>query len=275
MMSAIVLGEKRRKGSVYLATNLVNNKVYVGITTRPLKTRISEHLYDSDVAKGHHTTYFHYAMAKYGIKNFKFEILEEIEHTSIEAMREILCALERKYIIEYKSNDKRFGYNLTDGGDGISGYKMSLGQREKLSSIHKGKILSDEHRAKISAFMSSDKNPNRGRKLSEETKGKISKANKGKRSGLENPMYGKKRPDLSERNKKKAKQVCQIDLQTGALIKIWNSLREIERETGFNRACINACCVNQVKQSHGYKWSFSMDKTTKKNKIGRKKEIRG
>lgn len=38
---------KRYKGIVYLATNIENDKKYVGITTREFAKRINEHKYDS------------------------------------------------------------------------------------------------------------------------------------------------------------------------------------------------------------------------------------
>lgn len=259
MTSVSVSGEKQRKGLVYLATNLVNGKVYVGITTRQLSARIGEHIYDSFTENGHSPTYFHKAMAKYGIENFKFTVLEEVERTSFDDMREQLYALEQKYISEYQSNNKNVGYNLTDGGDGITGYRMTLEQRQKIGDIHRGKKLSDEHKARIKAFMNSDKNPNIGRKCSEETKIKISEAKKGKYNGTQNPMYGKSRLDVAERNKASAIKICQYDLTTGELIKVWSSSREIQRETGYNRSCIIDCCTHKTKQSHGYRWEYYSD----------------
>lgn len=256
MKNVSASGANPKKGIVYLATNLVNGKVYVGITTRALHLRINEHRYDSDNDKAHSPTYFHNALAKYGLDQFQFDVLEEIEYTTLEEMREVLYTLEKKYISQYRSNDKRFGYNLTLGGDGITGYHMSLEQRQKISAIHKGKHLSEEHKARIRAFMSSDKNPNIGRKLSEETKAKLSALFMGRYAGARNPMYGKKRPDLSERNKKGSKRVCQCDLATGEVIKVWDSFHEIARATGYNRSCIKDCCNHRTKQSHGYKWEF-------------------
>lgn len=40
--------------------------------------------------------------------------------------------------------------NLTDGGEGVSGYKMSPEILKKMSEFQKGKILSEEHKKKIS-----------------------------------------------------------------------------------------------------------------------------
>jgi len=259
MTSANGFGEKQRKGLVYLATNLVNGKVYVGITTRQLSSRIGEHIYDSTVGNSHSPTYFHKAMAKYGIENFKFTVLEEVEQTSFEGMRERLYALEQKYISEYHSNNKNIGYNLTYGGDGITGYRMTPEQRKKIGDAHRGKELSDEHKARIKAFMNSDKNPNIGRVHSEEAKEKMSKAKKGKYVGAQNPMYGKSRPDLAERNKASAIKIGQYDLKTGELLRVWGSSREIQKETGYNRSCIVTCCTHKAKQSHGYRWEYYSD----------------
>ena len=64
MKNVSASGANPKKGIVYLATNLVNGKVYVGITTRALHLRINEHRYDSDNDKAHSPTYFHNALAK-------------------------------------------------------------------------------------------------------------------------------------------------------------------------------------------------------------------
>ena len=48
--------------------------------------------------------------------------------------------------------------------------------------------------------MSGNDNPRKGKHLSNETRKKISNSHKGLLSGEKNPMYGKKRPDLSRRN---------------------------------------------------------------------------
>lgn len=71
--------------------------------------------------------------------------------------------------------------NLTDGGEGASGFKSSNEKKLKISKALlgvekpslRGVPLSDEHKAKISAS-------NKGRVVSEETRKKISDAQKGK-----------------------------------------------------------------------------------------------
>ena len=83
-------------------------------------------------------------------------------------------ALERRYIKWYGRKDIGTGIlnNKTDGGEGVSGYKLSNPRspeyRSKISAAHKGKTLTVEHRNQLSIA-------NIGKKQTEETKEKISK----------------------------------------------------------------------------------------------------
>lgn len=247
---------KKYKGIVYLSTNIVNNKKYVGITTRGFSKRINEHKYDSLHRENSTKSYFHKAINKYGFENFMFEIIKEIENDNQDNLYNELGLLEKYYINYYSTFDKNKGYNLTLGGEGVSGFVMSQKQKDIISKTHKGKKLSDEHRKIISEFMSSDENPRKGIPMKEETKRKISESHKGLLKGEKNPMYGKKREDLSKRNTESGYTILQIDPETNKVIKTWKSLREITRETGWNRSCILDCCNNKCKLSHGFKWEY-------------------
>lgn len=70
--------------------------------------------------------------------------------------------------------------NLTDGGDGWpAGYKHTAASREKMSRVQSGRKVSAEARANLSRATSGVLHWNFGRHLSEETKKRISIANKG------------------------------------------------------------------------------------------------
>ena len=71
-------------------------------------------------------------------------------------------------------------HNLTDGGDGASGYVFSEETKRKLSEAKKGKKHSEETRRKQSERMKGENNLNYGKSPSEETRRKRSEANKGK-----------------------------------------------------------------------------------------------
>jgi group I intron endonuclease len=97
---------------VYLATNLINGKKYVGYTTKTLQERINVHVYKSKCKSNKHYFYlFKQALRKYSIDNFKWEVLEEF------STKEECCKGEIFYISKYNTISPN-GYNLTEGGNG-------------------------------------------------------------------------------------------------------------------------------------------------------------
>lgn len=113
---------------VYKITNLINGKIYIG-KTNDIKRRWKEHLKSSKLSQYP----IYRAIRKYGSSNFLIEKLEEFE-TENEAL-----LAESKFISQYNSNLKEIGYNLTLGGEGISGYVFSEESRNKISEALKGK----------------------------------------------------------------------------------------------------------------------------------------
>ena len=91
---------------IYKIINNVNQKIYIGKTTRTIEERFKEHCKDykkRDLEKRP----LYRAMKKYGIENFSIELVEETDNPE-----------EReKYWIEYYGSFKN-GYNATIGGDG-------------------------------------------------------------------------------------------------------------------------------------------------------------
>ena len=113
----------------YKITNLVNGKVYIGKTNRPHERWI-EH---QNCVKKYP---LYNAIRKYGRDNFSFEII------AISEIESEINKSEPLYIKQYRSNINRygrsFGYNLTDGGEGISGWKHSTATLQRMSEVHKG-----------------------------------------------------------------------------------------------------------------------------------------
>jgi len=93
-------------GIIYKATNIINNKSYVGKTIRTLEKRINEH------KKANYKTYFCRAIDKYGVENFKWEILKE----NVE--RKMLGIMETFMIMVHHTYRSEGGYNCTWGGEG-------------------------------------------------------------------------------------------------------------------------------------------------------------
>lgn len=108
--------------TIYLATCLVNYKVYVGQTNTFLSKRRWAHVNRKD-----YDDFFHRALRKYGEHNFIWEILGKAE-TKEEANN-----LERIWIVLLRSKDREYGYNLTAGGDGSIGHRHSEETKRKRS----------------------------------------------------------------------------------------------------------------------------------------------
>lgn len=98
---------------IYKITNLVNNKVYIGKSTQ-IEKRKYQHFYDAFYDNPSNRNYnmtVHKAIRKYGKKNFNFEI---IEFCDINQLNE-----REQYWIKYY-NSKCYGYNDSDGGEGVA-----------------------------------------------------------------------------------------------------------------------------------------------------------
>lgn len=89
---------------VYKHTNLVNFKVYIGITKQDPRQRWRK-------GEGYKGSYFYKAIQKYGWDNFEHEILFE------GLTKEEACLKEIELIKMYNSTNRKQGYNITKGGE--------------------------------------------------------------------------------------------------------------------------------------------------------------
>ena len=65
-------------GYIYKITNQINQKVYIGLTSRSIEQRWQEHLRSVETLKEKRPLYR--AIAKYGKDNFTIEQIEEVEN---------------------------------------------------------------------------------------------------------------------------------------------------------------------------------------------------
>ena len=144
---------------IYKITNKVNGKCYIG-QSQDIATRFREHKYLLRQNK-YGNRKIQNAWNKYGEENFIFEIIEEC---TIEELDE----KEMKYIKGYNSHYD--GYNNTDGGGGIRGWKHSEEFKEKMSLSNKTnpRIPTQEQIERLIEY-----NKTRNYRHSEETKEKM------------------------------------------------------------------------------------------------------
>lgn len=130
------------KGYIYKITNNINNKVYIGQTTRTVSIRYKNHLYNAQRGRREH---LYEAIRTYGGNNFSVETLAEA------FSKEKLDELEIYYIAFYESRNPQKGYNIAlGGGRGLLGYNHSLESKKKISEASKALIRTPEHCKKIS-----------------------------------------------------------------------------------------------------------------------------
>lgn len=90
--------------TIYLATNIINNKKYVGSTTRPLARRISEHKSHAfNENNPNYNTLISQAIRKYGFDSFTWRVIQHWDD------KKTLKDAEDLWIINCKAIQK--GYN--------------------------------------------------------------------------------------------------------------------------------------------------------------------
>lgn len=133
------------KFSIYRFKNILNGKVYIGQTIVPVRKRLIQHMTFSRPWTKCQKTYFHNALNKNGLINFKFDVIE------ICASQEELDIREKYWISYYKSNNKQYGYNIECGGkDGRKGTKLTEEHKDKLLKANLGKHRSDDTKLNLS-----------------------------------------------------------------------------------------------------------------------------
>lgn len=253
--------EEDKKWCVYKHTNILNKKVYIGITSQsPTKRWGRGSNYKNN-------PYFYRAIQKYGWDNFKHEILFN------NLCQDEACSKEKELIRLYNSTNKNNGYNITLGGEGTLGVshvawnkgltkkdnpKLAKGiisedTRRKLREANIGKHQTEETKQKL-------RDVRLGSKLTEETKEKISVA-------LKQSAYfkGKELPQITRQKAYEAniKKVFQYDM-SGKLINSFNSHIEaaqfLDNNGNIKRikticSCISDACLGNTRSAYGYFWS--------------------
>ena len=287
---------------IYLYTNKVNGKQYIGQTIREFRIRHQDHLRSN-------ITYFDRALSKHGVENFEWEIIYEASDAEELNEKEI-------YFIQKYNTLKPNGYNVTIGGNSFNGYRHSDETKNKISSgiksfykenpgIYAGKEnhnygikWSDEKKLKMSEIKNSfwdgndeakDKmsqikkrfykeNPELLEIMSKRTKEWMSK-NGATRKGIKHTEESKRKMSEAQKGKKMsdesrakisenhARKRKVINLDTG---EVFDTLQSASEYVGKSKSGISNTCRGAQESCGGYRWAYLDEHLNKSMKNTRK-----
>ena len=254
---------------VYVHTNKVNGKMYVGQTVHgdnPNKRWLNGNGYKK-------CPLFWKAICKYGWDNFEHEIVAS-NLTKNEADN-----FEKILIDKLCTRDRSLGYNLTDGGDGFTGEFTEEHRRHMSESRKKRPPFSEETKRKIGEAQKGEKHHMYGKHRSEETKKKIGDAQRGiplseevKRK-MSNAQQGhivteETKRKISESNSgvngPRAKSVMQYDLD-GTFICQWDFIKQAANALSIVPNNISYACNGKYKTAGGFIWRYTSETLTQQS----------
>jgi len=230
------------------------DRVYIGVTSNITKRKAA---YSGLDCKSQPLLFK--SIEKYGLSNLNFEIIDEFDGTLSEAKSKEMFWI-RTYMSNYCKYPEMRGMNLTDGGQGTLGYKVSDTQKEIISKRNKGYKHTEEAKNKISEAgkgnmwnIGKKRTPehieslikanignkyNLGRKQSQETKDKRATKLKGKDRGQE---YKNKLSNIL--TIKLGKKIEQYDINN-IFVKEYDSISIAVKELGVWRSIIKHSLKN-------------------------------
>lgn len=239
---------------IYLLTDRTNGLKYVGQTTRTLGKRMQAH-------RTAQRTYIDRAIKDHGWKNFTVEILDECSTPAELDEREIfwIATLGTKF---------PNGYNMTDGGEGCSGYKVSQQSRRRMSLAHNPRHIVCVETGRV--FDSADE----AAAWAGVTKSSIFRACNGiARSAGGYHWFYQETPELAKHEVKVVEQKNKRAVRCVETGQIFDSIKEAAAWAGVHPTVIIRVC-DKVKGKHtagGFHWEYVEEKAPKIPNVGRKK----
>ena len=258
------MADKKLK-TVYCITNLINNKKYIGSTIKDPNDRYKNHIYRAthQDAEGKYLYPLYCAMRKYGIENFKFEIIEQLD-----CSEEEIRLIEKKYIEQFNCVAPN-GYNQTTNtlhpiNDERVYEKIRKTKREKAKEVaeiddnsnilHTWRSIVDcaeetgLNEKKIAAVCRGERLTTGGRKFC----WIVDKV-------LEIHPYTRetyKGDNGTTQIQNTSRKVAKIDIETNEIIDTYDTIALAARENNCDSSGISKVCRNIRNKCGGFKWQY-------------------
>lgn len=172
--------------SIYLITNIINTKIYIGQSLHPIKRWQQHKLQANQQGLSYH---LYNSMNKYGIDNFSFKVID-FAFTQSQA-----DCIEFNLIEFYNTRNPQIGYNKKTGGQG----KHSVGHpwTDEQKNIHSDFMLNNPNDGQFTSERMLGNQINTGRKHTDEWKREMSEfmlnnPNSGSFKKGQKPLYTQK-----------------------------------------------------------------------------------
>jgi group I intron endonuclease len=266
---------KSFKRGIYAIRNNITQKFYVGMTHGSIYNRIRGHLYVAQHKQNNQFAIYK-TLRKHSLDSFDVAIVELVDESIS------LQEREQYYISLYDSFHN--GYNMTIGGEGWTGNLHTPETKSLISSKRKNvpcpEILKQKlHKPVLQLDIKTNEFINRFDSISDAQKathisniGMCCK-NKIKSAGgyvwrfenLEHLDTVNWSNESKKRNAKKwdsfrkrnEKSVCQLDIKTNEIIKIFPSAKIAHQETNIKN--IDLCARGGRKSAGGFHWKYNED----------------
>lgn len=258
---------------VYLVTNLLDNKRYVGQTRQKLEDRWDGHLKS---ARYHSQQYVHRAIRKHGVESFEVGIIEECEES-------VLDERERHWIGVLNTHvTNGEGYNETLGGQGVPGLRHTVANVDRNRRHHLHKTQGEETCRLKSESMKASPKVRRRRVVQSDTDGNVvaehascceAERALGKKGaatlvsrccrGKVMTAYGFRWRYVDDdnfhnvsRTTATVRRVAQLSLSDDVVLAEFVSIAQAMRHVGKNSPAIRLCCHGKLSSAHGFRWKF-------------------
>lgn len=231
-------------GLIYKVTNLINGKIYIGLTSGQLKRRRNQHYYKTNSDTKESRSDFHNALKNFKEQDFYWEVIED--NIPVENL-----PTREKYWINYYNSYKN-GYNMNSGGaNGDNFRNWRENNSKEIVSLY-ARLGNQKMKEKLKQNPELEQKRKRNAKI-----GSIKYYNQHKEEvkqrSYETYLKHKEtaNKNLIEANKKRSKKI--LCIETGI---IYESASEAARQNNLSQGNISSVCRGERKTTGKMHWKY-------------------